>query len=132
MTPQLAANLKIHEPDITRIAVAGEGLLTSAPRLSVLSPVLDDRPDLDDACLPALWRREALHRRLLGLFDVAGATLVLLLVLGPASASHVGIAAVAATPMLALLFKLAGLYDRDELRLVPPAPGGPAVPPPPT
>src|SRR3954447_25538594 len=118
MTPQLAANLKIHEPDITGIAVAGEGLLTSAPRLSVLSPVLDDRPDLDDACLPALWRREALHRRMLGAFDVAAASLVLLLVLGTTAPAHAAVAGVPGVLLLLVLFKVAGLYDRDELRLV--------------
>ena len=30
------------------------------------APVRARRPELDDECLPSLWRREALHRRLLG------------------------------------------------------------------
>ena len=118
MTPQLAANLKIHEPDISSIAVARDGLLTSSPRLSVLSPVRDDRPDLDDACLPALWRREALHRRLLGVFDIAGASLVLFLVLGLTGASNGAVAGIAGMLLLVVLFKVSGLYDRDDLRLV--------------
>ena len=82
------------------------------------TPVHDDRPELDDACLPALWRREALHRRLLGLFDLAGASFVLLLVLGLTRADHAAVASVTGMALLAVLFKIAGLYDRDELRLV--------------
>jgi exopolysaccharide biosynthesis polyprenyl glycosylphosphotransferase len=117
MTPHLAASLKIHEPAVDRVAAAGEPLVDA----SVVVPFpasLRDRPDLDDACLPALWRREALHRRLLGVFDVAGASLVLLLVLGVGRADHAAIAAVGCMLLLLLLFKVAGLYDRDELRLV--------------
>jgi exopolysaccharide biosynthesis polyprenyl glycosylphosphotransferase len=118
MTPQLAASLTIHEPDVAGISAAGEGVLTAPRLVRAPSALLDDRPDLDDACLPALWRREMLHRRLLGLFDVAGASFVLLLVLGLTRADHAAIASVAGMALLAVLFKIAGLYDRDELRLV--------------
>jgi exopolysaccharide biosynthesis polyprenyl glycosylphosphotransferase len=118
MTPQLAASLKIHEPDIASITPAGEGLLTAPLLAPVPSPLRDQRPDLDDACLPALWRRERLHRRFLGMFDVVGASLVLFLVLGLASGAHVAIAAMVGMPLLVVLFTIAGLYDRDELRLV--------------
>jgi exopolysaccharide biosynthesis polyprenyl glycosylphosphotransferase len=109
MTPQIAPKLRIHEPDATAVA---------PPRLRVLSHAGDERPDLDDACLPALWRREALHRRMLGAFDVAAASLVLLLVLGMTAPAHAAVAGVAGVLLLLVLFKLAGLYDRDELRLV--------------
>jgi exopolysaccharide biosynthesis polyprenyl glycosylphosphotransferase len=118
MTPQLAARLTIHEPDIAEATAAGEGLLTAPLLAPVPRPARDERPDLDDACLPALWRREALHRRLLGAFDVVGASAVLFLVLGLASWEHAVIAAMAGMPLLVVLFKIAGLYDRDELRLV--------------
>jgi exopolysaccharide biosynthesis polyprenyl glycosylphosphotransferase len=113
MTPQLATSLTIHEPDYA----GGEGRLARPLLVPVPSRVRDDRPDLDDACLPALWRREALHRRLLGMFDVAGASLVLLLVLGLTGEEHARVAALAGPALLLLLFKMAGLYDRDELRL---------------
>src|SRR5687768_3017512 len=118
MTPQLAASLTIHEPDIAGITAAGGGLLTPPRRVTVAAPVHGDRPELDDACLPALWRREALHRRMLGLFDVAAASLVLFLVLGMTRADHAVIAGMTGTLALIVLFKVAGLYDRDELRLV--------------
>jgi exopolysaccharide biosynthesis polyprenyl glycosylphosphotransferase len=114
MTPQLASSLTIHEPDFA----AGEGVLRAPLLRPVPAPVLDDRPDLDDACLPALWRREKLHRRLLGLFDVAGASLALFVVLGLTRGEHAAIAGLAGLLLLVVLFKVAGLYDRDELRLV--------------
>src|SRR4051794_14393525 len=115
MTPQVASMLKIHEPDVAQVTAGGEGVLT-APRLSPL--VREHRPELDDACLPALWRREALHRRLLGTFDLIGASLVLCLVLGLTRGENVAVAAFVGLPMLLVPFKIAGLYDRDELRLV--------------
>src|SRR4051794_12154627 len=118
MTPQIASTLKIHEPDISGTMPADDAVLT-APRLFPVPPLTrEDRPDLDDACLPALWRREALHRRLLGMFDAAGASLVLFLVLGLTNGVHAAVAASVAMPMLLVPFKIAGLYDRDELRLV--------------
>src|SRR5918992_1234524 len=125
MTPQFAARLTIHEPDIAGTA-AGEGLLRAPLLVPVPAPLREARPELDgaghpeldDAGLPALWRREALHRRLLGLFDVAAATLILFLVLGLTADEYAAAAAMAGMPFLVVLFKVAGLYDRDELRLV--------------
>jgi exopolysaccharide biosynthesis polyprenyl glycosylphosphotransferase len=120
MTPHLAASLSIHEPDVAGTAVDGEAV-AAPPRqrlVAVPSPAPVDRPDLDAACLPALWRREALHRRLLSVFDVAGASLVLFLILGEAGMPHAAVAGLVCTLLLVVLFKIAGLYDRDELRLV--------------
>jgi exopolysaccharide biosynthesis polyprenyl glycosylphosphotransferase len=115
MTPQLAASLTIHELDMAGITV-GEGLSVS-PLVTVPS-LARDRPELVDACLPALWRREALHRRLLGVSDAAGASLVLVAVLGLTGEEHAAVAVLAGMLLLVVLFKVAGLYDRDELRLV--------------
>jgi exopolysaccharide biosynthesis polyprenyl glycosylphosphotransferase len=114
MTPQLAARLTIHEPEFAGATAAGEGVL----RPPLLVPVPDERPELDDACLPALWRREALHRRMLGMFDVAGTALVLFVLLGLTGDDTKAVVALAGIPLLVVLFKIAGLYDRDELRLV--------------
>jgi exopolysaccharide biosynthesis polyprenyl glycosylphosphotransferase len=110
--------LKIQDPDRTESTSVGGGVLTAPRLVAVPPPARAERPELDDACLPALWRREALHRRLLGLFDMAGASLVVFLVLGLTSVDHVTLAAMASMPLLVVLFKVAGLYDRDELRLV--------------
>src|SRR3954471_22887481 len=116
MTPQLAARLTVHEGE-------GLGATVVAPRLvplvepSVL-PLAPGReaPAFDDQRLASLWRRDALHRRLLGLADVAGAAVTLLVVLDLVGHARTGFAALALTPLVVLVFKLAGLYDRDELR----------------
>jgi exopolysaccharide biosynthesis polyprenyl glycosylphosphotransferase len=115
MTPQLVSRVRIHEPEI-HPGSAGDGV-AAATRLTAV-PALGrvERPELDDACLPALWRREALHRRLLGAFDSAAAVLVVFLWLLGDQASPIAVAA--SIPLIVLLFKVAGLYDRDELRLV--------------
>jgi exopolysaccharide biosynthesis polyprenyl glycosylphosphotransferase len=118
MTPQLAEILTIHEPGVARFGPAAEGVLAPPRLVPAPEPVSDDRPDLDDACLPALWRREALHRRLLGMFDVAGASFVLCLVLGLTGAQQAVVAGALGLLLLVVLFKVAGLYDRDDLRLV--------------
>src|SRR4051794_21703835 len=118
MTPQLAASVTIHEPDVAEIASTA-GRFFAVPRL-VSSPAClpGDRPELDEGRLPALWRRESLHRRLVGIFDVAGAALALVLVLGLTSDGLTAATAAAGTLLIVLLFKLAGLYDRDQLRIV--------------
>jgi exopolysaccharide biosynthesis polyprenyl glycosylphosphotransferase len=114
MTPQLASRVRIHEPEIQ---AAGDGVV-AARLASVPSRGRAERPELDDACLPALWRREALHRRLLGAFDIAAAMLVVFAVLWLLGDQASLIAVAAGIPLIVLLFKVAGLYDRDELRLV--------------
>ena len=64
-------------------------------------------------------RRDSVQRRLLALADVLSATLALWLVLTiPGSGDAPGLAMLAAIPLLVLIFKMAGLYDRDQLRIV--------------
>ena len=46
------------------------------------------------------------------------ATLVLLVVLNVLGDDRTALVAVVGTPLVVVLFKIAGLYDRDELRLV--------------
>jgi exopolysaccharide biosynthesis polyprenyl glycosylphosphotransferase len=116
MTPQLAARLRIHEPEVVA-APAGE-LVAVPDTAAVVSLLRFRRPELDEECLPSLWRREALHRRLLGVADVTAATLAMFVVLNLLGDDQTALAAVVSTPLVILLFKIAGLYDRDELRLV--------------
>jgi exopolysaccharide biosynthesis polyprenyl glycosylphosphotransferase len=119
MTPQLAARLRIHEPEDVDAPMLGARLqaVPDAPSAS-LSLASVERPELDAECLPSLWRREALHRRLLGLADVGAAALALFIVLNVLGDDQTATAALASTPLVILLFKVTGLYDRDELRLV--------------
>ena len=117
MTPQLAARLRIHEPEVVETPAAGDAVLALPAAAPVRRLPRLQRPELDE-CLASLWRREALHRRLLGLADVAGVTLALFVVLSVLGRDQPALAALVATPLLIVLFKIAGLYDRDELRLV--------------
>ena len=63
-------------------------------------------------------RRESLHRRLLGTGDVMAAALALWLVLTLQGLGDPGLLVLAGTPLVVVLFKIAGLYDRDQMRLV--------------
>ena len=60
--------------------------------------------------------REGLYRRYLGATDCLSAVVAVVLVTTLAGHS-IGLAALAAGPLLILMHKLAGLYDRDELVL---------------
>jgi len=62
--------------------------------------------------------REALHRGALAAADVGSATLALAAILGLFGKDHRGIVALIVAPLVILLCKLAGLYDRNEQRLV--------------
>ena len=55
---------------------------------------------------------------MLGMFDVAGAALALFVILALTGNSTAALCALAGVPLLVVLLKIAGLYDRDELRLV--------------
>src|SRR5262245_36873199 len=119
MTPQLAQRLTIYdEPETAqtvpgdRQAVAGGGARTAPParRLRLLDG--GSRP------LPSLARRQSLHRRLLATADVVAATVALFLVIALLGDDHVGLATLALMPLVAIVFKIAGLYERDQLRIV--------------
>jgi exopolysaccharide biosynthesis polyprenyl glycosylphosphotransferase len=108
MTPPLAAKLTIHEPDVAGVG----GALVAFP---------SRQPGLINGAertLPSLMRREALHRRLLGASDVLGAALALTLVLTVLGQDQPSFAVLAGLPLVVVLFKIAGLYDHDQLRIV--------------
>ena len=118
MTPQLAAMLTIHEEQLPATDVegrrAGSGMARSIP-----FPLPTGRSEArDDQALPALLRRESRRRRLLAVADVVGATAALTLVLVLLGETRPGPAILAGMPLVVLLFKVAGLYDRDQLRIV--------------
>ena len=118
MTPsQLAAGLTIHDTDVVpsgapHLRAVGGTLV--AP--SALRPGFVERAD---GAFPSLFERESMHRRLLAGADVLCASLALLFVLSLSGTARPALAALAALPLVVLLFKVAGLYDRDQLRLVP-------------
>ena len=67
---------------------------------------------------PTVQRRESLQRRLLGAADLLAAAFAVVVVILGTGANNPGIAVVAATPLVVVLFKVAGLYDRGQMRLV--------------
>jgi exopolysaccharide biosynthesis polyprenyl glycosylphosphotransferase len=119
MTPQLAAMLTIHEQEAAEAtAVAGgDPFVTSGGAIAVPTPRL--RPvSTREPTQPARLRRESIYRRLLGAADALAATAALLFVLSMLGQGRLGLASLVATPLIVLVFKAAGLYDRDQLRLV--------------
>ncbi len=114
MTPQLAA-LTIHEHEA--LGVASDSYREAAPAHGSLVPFPLGRSTGDGSHESArqwLLRRDARHRRLLGAADLVASILALVLVLGVTQ--HAKLLVVA--PVVIVLFKMAGLYDRDQMRLV--------------
>ena len=96
-------------PRRARLAAAGAASLAAVDLGS-------DR--LDNRGSSALLSREALRRRLLGVADVTSAALAAGLVLGAFGQRRAALSAVVGAALVLFVFKLAGLYDRDDLRLV--------------
>jgi hypothetical protein len=71
----------------------------------------------DERASSLVWR-EAFHRRLLAFGDVAAASLALVILLNVFGQRRVEALAVVAIALLLFLFKVAGLYDRDAVRIV--------------
>src|SRR5215212_3558861 len=117
MTPQQAERLTIHVPDAVaqqlsprRDAARGDVAARRPRRLRVVVR--------GDSWVPTTQRREALQRRLLAAGDVLAATLALWLVLTlPGTGDQPALLVLAGMPLVVLVFKLAGLYDRDPLRI---------------
>jgi exopolysaccharide biosynthesis polyprenyl glycosylphosphotransferase len=73
---------------------------------------------LDGHVSASLVWREALLRRLLGGADVLSAIVAVVVAMNIFGQRQVALAALAGAALVLSLFKLAGLYERDELRLV--------------
>ena len=121
MTPQVATRLKVHEDETALHARAHRRRPASATNATAAASLLAGNvvpmPAEGYASAPILWR-ERLHRRLLGVADVICAGLALALVLSVFDQRRVALAAAGGVALIVLLFKVAGLYDRDDLRLV--------------
>jgi exopolysaccharide biosynthesis polyprenyl glycosylphosphotransferase len=116
MTPQLATMLTIHEEEAPDEAVEGRRFAPGA-----LVPFPSGRvraQDSDEHALPSLLRRESHRRRLLAVADVVAATAALSLVFALLGDARPGMAILAGMPLVVVLFKIAGMYDRDQLRIV--------------
>jgi exopolysaccharide biosynthesis polyprenyl glycosylphosphotransferase len=92
--------------------------LALAAEASTEIPAESNVPFERNRRVESLVRREALHRRFLAFVDVAAASFALVVLLNVFGQRRVAALAVAGIALLLFLFKVAGLYDRDELRLV--------------
>jgi exopolysaccharide biosynthesis polyprenyl glycosylphosphotransferase len=118
MTPDVATRSKTQEDEFANDRVVRRrSRLRSARSAAASAPRLDGLT-IDAQSSAALLRREARHRRMLGAADVIAALLAIMAVLVAFGQHHSTLTAVAGMSMVVFLFKTAGLYDRDELRLV--------------
>ncbi len=74
--------------------------------------------DADGRASAALVWREALQRRMLAAADMISTALALVFVLNLLGQRQVAVAAMVGAALVVVVFKVAGLYDRDDLRLV--------------
>jgi exopolysaccharide biosynthesis polyprenyl glycosylphosphotransferase len=65
----------------------------------------------------SIWSREAINRRLLAVADGAAVTLALFLILSRVGLGIGGFLAALSVPAVLVVFHLAGLYTRDEVKL---------------
>jgi exopolysaccharide biosynthesis polyprenyl glycosylphosphotransferase len=118
MTPPAATRVKLHE-DRARSVLSPLRRVSSTVSGPAIPPAAELKAvDIDGYASASLVWREALHRRLLGLADITSTVLVLVVMLNGFDQHHVALAALAGVALVLVLFKVAGLYDRDELRLV--------------
>ena len=118
MTPELAAALTLHEENVV------DGALSRHPgmvheRIPMRVPRARSQVLVEAKAPITLSQRESRYRRLLACADVLAATVSLLLVSSVLSSGERGLAAIVVMPLVILLFKVAGLYDRDQLHLAP-------------
>jgi exopolysaccharide biosynthesis polyprenyl glycosylphosphotransferase len=113
MTPQTAA-LTIYEQDALGHSFAPDSAVADGGGTGVRLPSRPATPSsFGERSLPWLMQREARHRRLLGAADVLAASIALTLALDAGRAL-----AYVALPLVVVLFKIVGLYDRDQIRMV--------------
>jgi exopolysaccharide biosynthesis polyprenyl glycosylphosphotransferase len=117
MTMQVSSKLKTREADAVKVSRRDVLAAAADPPPASFADALDVVAGDGRASDALIWR-EALHRRLLALGDMASTTIAVVLVLSVLGKREVAVAAVAGAALLVFLFKAAGLYDRDDLRMV--------------
>ncbi len=115
LAPQLATKLTIHA-DAVQGAVEPEATLPARAGIEPSPVNADGVASIDERARVSRLRRAALQHRLLGLADVLAVTVAVSLSLN-VDENRLALMALA-MPLVIVLFKIAGLYDRDELRLV--------------
>jgi exopolysaccharide biosynthesis polyprenyl glycosylphosphotransferase len=118
MTSGLAAKLTIHDPEVLGVdASQAEAVLAQRTLATPGPPPLRVVEGGERFATPRR-RPDGLRRLLLCGADVCAAAAATLLVLTVFGDDRLKLVTLAATPMIVLVLKVAGLYDREQLRLV--------------
>ncbi len=118
------AAIKLPDEEITPVATpvtAVAAAVTQAPPVATRAApaVIQVAPPvrLEPSAPRDVWRSESVHRRLLGVADVGAIGAVLIVALSHFGVGAGALAAALSVPVILVLFKLAGLYNFDELSL---------------
>lgn len=118
MTPQSGIGAPLHQDEAVSELGSFRARLALAPDApTALSPAPAVALESSEPVGSAI-REASLNRRLLALGDVTAAGLALVVLLNVFGQRRVAALAVVGIVLLLFLFKVSGLYDRDELRLV--------------
>ncbi len=116
MTPKVASSLKVSEAELVNELAPHPSRSAAVSAKAAVSRDLGSA-EIDARGSALLWR-EALHRRLLAVADVTSAAVAAGLILGAFDQRRAALSALVGAALVLFVFKLSGLYDRDELRLV--------------
>jgi exopolysaccharide biosynthesis polyprenyl glycosylphosphotransferase len=119
MTPELAARLTLHAPEAPLEAEAPSRRVRFATARSAAIGGRELRQgDVEGRASRSLAWREAIHRRLLGAADMVAVAAAVFVVLSESTQRHPGVVAAVGAALALVVFKISGLYDRDDLLLV--------------
>ena len=115
MTPGLAANLTIHDPEAIGVDTSETGAALAQRALGSPRPRGLRVVEGGDTFVTPRRRREGLRRLLLCGADVFAAAAAMVLVLTVLGKNQLKPITLAGTPVAVLFFKVAGLYDREQV-----------------
>jgi exopolysaccharide biosynthesis polyprenyl glycosylphosphotransferase len=108
--------------DLRQEDMQAAATLAAEPRLVALRAGDSPTAHLDtvtlESCPPdSMWANESLQRRMLAAADAAAISVALIAVLSHFGLRTGALVAVVSIPVVVLMFKVTGLYNREELRL---------------
>ena len=118
MTAQSGIGTPLQEEEAVSNLGPFRARLALAPDVSTAPWIDREAQHEDDESIESVVARATLNRRLLALGDITAASVALVVLLNVFGQRRVAAVAVAGIALLLFLFKVSGLYDRDELRLV--------------
>ncbi len=118
MAPQTGIGVPLHEEQAVSELGPFRARLALAPDASTIPWADQLAPSASEERIESVVWHDALNRRLLALGDITAASVALVVLLNVFSQRRVAAIALAGIALLLFLFKVSGLYDRDELRLV--------------